>query len=221
MYDTNRLATESRKNNATMMDSSAEKAGKLGALYERISRDPEYRSDKMADIFVPGKGSLKNGVVVFVGEAPGRNEEKLGMPFVGAAGKNLDILLKASGLTREDLFITNVIKYRPVTPEGANRSPSVLEIGKALPWLMEELTILSPHLTVCLGLCPARALIGGNPMMKEANGAICRRSGLDIMVMYHPSPFNFMVAEKRKAMMEAFRNLGEYLSRSHRVPQVY
>ena len=175
----------------------------------------------MADIFVPGRGSLKKGPIVLVGEAPGINEEKLGVPFIGASGRNLDSLLKVSGLSREDLFITNVIKYRPVTPDGKNRSPSVLEIRKALPYLLEELEILAPHLTVCLGLCPARALIGGNPVMEKANGTIHCRSGIHIMVTYHPSPFNFMIAKKREAMMQAFKLLGEYLSKPHSVPQVF
>lgn len=198
-----------------MKASEAEKAKKLEALYGRICRDPGYRNSKMADVFVPGRGSLKNGQIVFVGEAPGKNEEKLGIPFVGAAGRNLDSLLKVAGLTREDLFVTNVIKYRPVNPDGKNRSPSLLEIRKALPYLLEELLILSPCLAVCLGLCPARALLGGNPAMERANGTISRRSGIDIMVMYHPSPLNFMIAKKREAMMEAFRILGEYLSKVH------
>jgi uracil-DNA glycosylase len=190
----------------------AERAKKLEALYARICKEPQYRNDKMAEIFVPGKGSLKDGLVVFVGEAPGRNEEKLGVPFIGAAGKNLDTLLKISKLSREDIFITNVIKYRPVTPDGKNRSPSTSEIGKALPYLLEELEILSPTLIVCLGLCPARTLIGGSPVMEKANGTICRQSGMDIMVTYHPSPFNYMIAKKREAMMGAFKFLGDYLS---------
>jgi uracil-DNA glycosylase len=192
----------------------AERAKKLEALYGRISRDPDYRNSKMADIFVPGRGSLKNGLIVLVGEAPGRNEEKFGVPFIGAAGKNLDSLLKVSGISREDLFITNVIKYRPVTPDGKNRSPSILEIRRALPYLLEELEILSPVLTVCLGLCPARTLVGGNPVMEKANGTICRRSDIDIMITYHPSPFNFMIAKKREAMMQAFRILGEYRAKA-------
>ena len=198
--------------------SEAERAGKLEVLYGRIRRDSEYRNGKMADIFVPGWGSLKDGAIVLVGEAPGRNEEKLGVPFIGAAGRNLDSLLKVSGLSREDLFITNVIKYRPVTPEGRNRSPSVSEIGKALPYLLEELEILSPSLAVCLGRCPARTLIGGHPIMKNANGTICRNHGMDILVTYHPSPFNFMIAKKREAMEAAFKILGDYLSKPRRDP---
>jgi uracil-DNA glycosylase len=201
--------------------SEAERVKKLEALYARIRRDPGYRNGKMSDIFVPGWGVLKNSPVVLVGEAPGINEEKLGVPFIGASGRNLDSLLKVSGLSREDLFITNVIKYRPVTPEGKNRSPSVLEIRKALPYLLEELAILSPNLAVCLGLCPTRALIGGNPVMEKANGTIHCRSGIHMMVTYHPSPFNFMIAKKREAMMQAFKLLGEYLSKQHGVPQVF
>jgi uracil-DNA glycosylase len=191
----------------------AERAKRLEALYTRICNDSGYRNDKMAEIFVPGKGPLKDNLLVFIGEAPGKNEEKFGVPFIGAAGKNLDSLLKVSKLSREDIFITNVIKYRPVTPEGKNRSPSTAEIKKALPYLLEELEILSPTLIVCLGLCPARTLIGGSPVMEKANGTICHQSGMDIMVTYHPYPFNYMIAKKREAMTGAFKFLGDYLSK--------
>jgi DNA polymerase len=185
---------------------ASERAARLQELYQRLQKNEGYRNTKMADIFVPGRGALEGGIVL-IGEAPGRNEEKTGMPFVGAAGKNLDTLLDLAGLSRNEIFITNVIKYRPVTPDGKNRNPSLSESRNALPFLLEELSILSPRLAVCLGLCPARTLLGGNPAMAEINGKVFRRSGLDVLVTYHPSPFNYMIASKREAMREVFKSM--------------
>ncbi|MHC1724654.1 MAG: uracil-DNA glycosylase [Syntrophobacteraceae bacterium] len=201
------------------MDDST-KAARLEDLYLRIRRDAGYRNNRMAEVFVPGSGSLGGNPVVLIGEAPGRNEEMARRPFVGAAGKNLDILLGHAGLSREQIFITNVIKYRPVSPEGKNRSPSARESKNALPYLLEELGILSPGLAVCLGLCPARTLLGGTPVMGEMNGKVYQGFGMDIMVSYHPSPFNFMIAKKREEMIRTFgvlrgivNNEGDYFSR--------
>jgi uracil-DNA glycosylase family 4 len=180
------------------------RAGRLQELYSRIRKDPDYRSSGMADIFVPGRGTLEGRRIVLVGEAPGRNEEKTGLPFIGAAGKNLDMLLGIAGLLRADVFITNVIKYRPITSDGKNRNPSLSESRKALPFLLEELEILSPRLVVCLGLCPARTLLEKNLAMRDMNGNVFRKNGLDLLVAYHPSPFNFMIAEKREEMSRVF-----------------
>lgn len=187
-----------------------ERTVRLEDLYSRIRKDPSYRNSKMADVFVPGRGDLNKARVVLVGEAPGRNEEIAGLPFVGAAGKNLDTLLQTAGLSRDDLFITNVIKYRPVDPQGKNRNPTSAESDKALPFLLEELQILQPKLTVCLGRCPARTLLGGYPIMSKMNGEIFSKHGLRIMVTYHPSPFNFMIAKKREEMHRAFMLLRDF-----------
>jgi len=184
-----------------------EKAKRLEGLYSRIQNDPGYRSLMMSDIFVPGRGTLDAGAIVLIGEAPGRDEEKCLSPFVGAAGKNLDKLLGEAGILRDEVFITNVVKYRPVSPEGKNRNPSASERARAIPFLLEELEILAPGLAICLGLCPARALLGGNPAMRELNGEVFRKFGIEILVTYHPSPFNYMVAGKRDEMTRVFRTL--------------
>jgi len=188
------------------------RAERLEELYARIRGDSGYRNARMADTFVPGCGSLADGMIVLIGEAPGRNEELTGRPFVGAAGKNLDCLLDVAGLSRNSLFITNVIKYRPVSPDGKNRNPTAAECRKALPYLVEELEILSPGLAVCLGLCPTRTLIGEGLAMQEANGTIFRRFGTDMLVTYHPSPFNYMIAKKREEMRRAFTVLRDFLA---------
>lgn len=185
-----------------------DKERSLHALYDAIRRDAFYRNENMGDVFVPGDGSMEDGVIVLIGEAPGRDEEREGKPFVGAAGRNLNALLLENGLARKDLFITNLLKYRPRTSTGANRSPAAAECRYALPFLERELDILRPGLAVCLGLSPAKALLN-DPHLKmgRANGALFRGAGLNILVTYHPSPFNFMVPEKSSALRRAFRQV--------------
>lgn len=88
-----------------------------------------------------------NADIVFIGEAPGKNEDLKGEPFVGAAGKFLDEMLAAAKMTRDDVYVTNIVKYRP--PD--NRDPSPVEIKACAPWLHEELSAISPKLIVFLG----------------------------------------------------------------------
>lgn len=95
---------------------------------------------------VPGYGSA-NAQIVFIGEAPGAREDKEGRPFVGAAGKFLDEMLESIKLKRENVYITNIVKYRP--PH--NRDPLPEEIAACAPWLAEEIQLIDPALIVFLG----------------------------------------------------------------------
>jgi uracil-DNA glycosylase family 4 len=188
----------------------AQKAGSLAVLFEKIQRDPNYRNEKMGRVFVPGTGSLRNHSIVFIGEAPGREEESQGSPFVGPAGRNLDKLLEHIGLSRNQVFITNLLKFRPITPGGRNRSPSPSEGRRAVPYLLRELTVLSPQLIVCLGLSSARTLLEDSILgMRSTNGLFFQKHGFTILVTYHPSPFNFTNLEKRTALFQAFQRVRE------------
>jgi uracil-DNA glycosylase len=95
---------------------------------------------------VPGEGS-PNAEILFIGEAPGKNEDLQGRPFVGQAGKLLDRLIESIGLNRQDVFITNVLKARPP----GNRDPLPLEVEHNWPWLDEQVAALDPKLIVLLG----------------------------------------------------------------------
>ncbi len=95
---------------------------------------------------VIGKGNL-NADVMFIGEAPGRNEDEQGLPFVGAAGKNLDNLLAKVGLSLDDVYIANILKCRP--PE--NRGPLPEEIKAHTPWLIEQIKQIKPKVICSLG----------------------------------------------------------------------
>ncbi|NLI81854.1 MAG: uracil-DNA glycosylase [Deltaproteobacteria bacterium] len=187
-----------------------EKLRLLERLYDSIRSDSEYRSNAMGKVFVPGWGACGNECLVFVGEAPGREEELKGMPFVGPAGKNLDTLLSGIGLARAEVFVTNLLKFRPLSRSGTNRAPSIAESRHALPFLLAELRILSPPLVVCLGLSAARTLLGKTRLqMSQVNGTIQEAHGLRVFVTLHPSPLNFRVPKKREALEDAFRRLRE------------
>src|SRR6195952_3772301 len=101
---------------------------------------------KTATNLVMGDGNL-DAEIVFIGEAPGKNEDEQGLPFVGAAGKFLNEMLKAAGMERSDVYITNIVKYRP--PE--NRDPKPDEKKAFWPYLVKQLQIIDPKVIITLG----------------------------------------------------------------------
>lgn len=126
--------------------------------------------------------------VMFVGEAPGRQEDLQGEPFVGAAGRFLDELLASIEMTRERVYITNVVKSRPVAgpPPGRNRAPVPQEIEACTPWLEEQLRILKPALVVTLGRIALEQFLPGK-RISEVHGRPFRRGSITILPLYHPA----------------------------------
>jgi len=110
---------------------------------------------------VVGKGNL-NADILFVGEAPGRNEDEQGLPFVGAAGKNLDDLLAKVGLTLEDIYVANILKCRP--PE--NRDPLPEEIRAHTPWLLKQIREMKPRVVCSLGNYATKFFLAGGDVGK-------------------------------------------------------
>lgn len=119
---------------------------KLENLHKKWKEECNCELKETATQPVPGHGSA-SADIVFIGEAPGKREDKLGIPFVGAAGKFLDEMLAEINLKREDIYITNIVKYRPPN----NRDPLPAEKAACREWLLEELKIISPSLIVFLG----------------------------------------------------------------------
>jgi uracil-DNA glycosylase family 4 len=123
------------------------KSDQLEAIAKRIrSRELDLEIAKTCLNPVPGEGSPEADIML-VGEAPGAQEDKQGRPFIGASGKFLGEMLGSIGLSREQVFITNIVKFRP--PE--NRDPSKQEIEACLPYLIEQIQVIEPHLVVFLG----------------------------------------------------------------------
>ncbi|MFQ6011994.1 MAG: uracil-DNA glycosylase family protein [Nitrososphaerales archaeon] len=130
---------------------------------------------------VPGEGD-SNADVILVGEGPGKSEDEQGLPFVGAAGKVLSRLLESIGLSREDVFITNVVKCRP--PD--NRKPLVDEVAKCRPYLEKQIEAIRPKLICVLGATALEALIGDSNI-SSLHGKVIQRKGLRFFAMYHPA----------------------------------
>ncbi|MFH0927554.1 MAG: uracil-DNA glycosylase [Candidatus Micrarchaeota archaeon] len=146
------------------------KAGKeerLAGIREKICSQLECPLKNSAKNLVFGKGNFDAKVFV-VGEAPGKNEDETGIPFVGAAGKNLDGYLKLAGLTLDSVYIANILKYRP--PE--NRDPSESEILSHTPYLVEQIRVVEPKILVPLGNFATKFVLGGFLVsgMKEVEG---------------------------------------------------
>jgi DNA polymerase len=135
---------------------------------------------------VPGEGSGK-AEVMFIGEAPGRDEDIQGRPFVGAAGKFLTQMLEEAGFKREDVFITNVVKHRP--PE--NRDPLPDEIEACMPWLEAQIKAIKPKLIVLLGRHAMGRFLPGL-MISAVHGQAKRSKGIwnekqVYLPVYHPA----------------------------------
>lgn len=150
-------------------------------------------------VLVFGEGNADRPRLMLIGEAPGEQEVMQGRPFVGKAGKNLDAFLEAVHLKREDIYITNVVKIRPtkVSEKGrvGNRPPSKEEIGLFLPWLKEEISLVSPGLLVTLGNVALRSLLGKGTI-GEAHGrfhtvsldtAEGKTREYPLFALYHPA----------------------------------
>lgn len=123
---------------------------------------------------VLGEGLSEHPAVMLIGEAPGEQESLQGRPFVGKAGKNLDSFLEVLSLKREDIYITNVVKIRPtkVSEKGrvSNRPPNREELALFIPYLMEEILRVQPHLIVTLGNVALRALCGTKAVIGDMHG---------------------------------------------------
>lgn len=132
---------------------------------------------------VPGEGDPDASVVV-VGEAPGASEDRSGRPFVGAAGKVLDLVLGEAGLTRAHVFITNVVKARPP----GNRDPRADEVAHHWPWLERQLVVLEPELLVPLGRHALRRF-APEAKISEVHGTrvAVADGGVDLFPLYHPA----------------------------------
>ena len=130
---------------------------------------------------VPGEGSL-SAKVMFVGEAPGAKEDELGRPFVGQAGKFLDQLIESLGWQRRDVYITNILKFRPP----GNRDPLAEEIEAFRPCLLREIEIIQPELIVVLGRHALQSLLPGEKI-SELRGTALKKGRLVYFVTYHPA----------------------------------
>lgn len=131
---------------------------------------------------VPGEGN-PNAEILFIGEGPGAEEDRLGRPFVGAAGKLLDSMLEALFMSREEVYIANIIKCRPPS----NRVPAENEANACLPYLRAQVALIKPKILVCLGATPAKYIISPEIKITQDRGKWIERKGFFIMPTFHPA----------------------------------
>lgn len=131
---------------------------------------------------VPGEGNPKPRLL-FVGEAPGADEDRLGRPFVGAAGQLLDKMIVAMGLARSQVFIANVLKCRPP----GNRTPLPAEVASCAPYLRAQIELLGPQIICSLGNPATQALLGVTEKISRLRGRFSSYRGIPVMPTFHPS----------------------------------
>ena len=154
--------------------------GRLRPRVEECTMCPLGRSRKHA-VFGEGNPSAN---VMFVGEGPGEAEDETGQPFVGPAGKKLDEVFASVGISRSDLFITNVVKCRPPN----NRVPSKMEMQACFPFLEAQIALVNPSLIVTLGNVATQWLLEDVPGITKARGKLYSwRGGIQVFPMFHPS----------------------------------
>jgi DNA polymerase len=163
--------------------------------------------------------------LIFVGEAPGFEEEKAGEPFVGPAGQLLTKMIMAMGLQRPQVYVTHVVKFRPGTASGGgesqSRRPTADEIAAALPHLHRELAVLKPRVLVALGATALEGLGGGATPIAEARGHWREFQGIPLMPTFHPGYLlhNESLAERRKVwedLLQVMEKLGLPISLKQR-----
>ena len=131
---------------------------------------------------VPGAGSPTADFMI-VGEAPGANEDEQGVPFVGQAGQLLTKIIGAIGLTRDDVFIANVLKHRPP----GNRNPTPEEVAACSPYLVRQIELVKPKVILALGTFAAQTLLETKLTIGKLRGQIHRYHGVPLVVTYHPA----------------------------------
>ncbi|MCE9610955.1 MAG: uracil-DNA glycosylase [Chthoniobacter sp.] len=184
-------------------------AAPTGAKAERLA---ELRSPVLACTLCPHLVKSRTQVVfgvgnpeaelMFVGEAPGEDEDLQGEPFVGKAGQLLTKIITAMGYARDDIYIANVLKCRPDMPPGesGNRKPKAAEMATCLPYLRQQIDIIQPRALVALGATAMEGLLGAVEPMAKLRGRWHEFNGIPLMATYHPAYLlrNQSLTEKRK-----------------------
>jgi uracil-DNA glycosylase len=203
--------------------SSPEKAVAFTALRERALvcvKCPNLASSRKNVVF--GVGSI-DAQLMFVGEAPGADEDEQGEPFVGRAGQLLTKIIQATGLSRADVYIANILKCRPDTPgqSAGNRKPTPEEMATCIPYLHEQIDLIQPKVIVALGATAVEGLLGKTIGITKLRGNWQTYRGTPLMPTYHPAYLlrNQAMSEKRKVwedMLAVMEKLGMKISEKQR-----
>jgi DNA polymerase len=156
--------------------------GSLEELREVALGCPRCRLSETRTHVVFGEGSPTADLVI-VGEAPGADEDRTGRPFVGRAGKLLDLLLASVGFPRQAVYICNVLKCRPP----GNRNPQPEEIAACSPYLLRQIELIAPRAILAIGTFPAQTLLATSETIGRLRGRVHRFEGVPLVPTYHPA----------------------------------
>jgi DNA polymerase len=166
----------------------------LQALNEQVcqcTRCPDLVKNRTRTVFGVGNARPR---LCFFGEGPGADEDRLGEPFVGAAGRLLNKIIAAMGLRRDEVYILNVVKCRPP----GNRTPSETEIDNCRPFFQQQLSLLQPEFICCLGACAAQTLLQSNQSVARLRQQFHQYEDASVIVTYHPAYLLRRPEEKTK-----------------------
>jgi len=197
-----------------------ERIEQLRAAVEPCTKCPQLARTRTQTVF--GVGNI-DAQIMFVGEAPGADEDLQGEPFVGKAGQLLTKIIEAMKLKRADVFIANVLKCRPDMPAGAsgNRRPTATEMQTCLPYLRAQIEAIKPTVLVALGAVAMEGLLGTVEPMSRLRGRWHEFQGIPLMATYHPAYLlrNQSLSEKRKVwedMLMVMERVGLAISEKQR-----
>jgi DNA polymerase len=154
----------------------------LQRLAEQIRACQKCPLARLRTHAVPGEGPV-DAAIMFIGEAPGYHEDRQGRPFVGASGRLLEKLLAEIDLTREDVYITNVVKCRPPS----NRDPLPVEIEACLPWLHQQIAVIDPLVIITLGRFSMAQFFPATARITRVHGRALMQDDRAIVPMFHPA----------------------------------
>ena len=185
-----------------LLEARPDKAAKLSRMQARVAdclKCPHLASSRTQTVFGIGNPDAE---LMFIGEAPGADEDRQGEPFVGRAGQLLNRIIATMGFSRDEVYIANVLKCRPDMPAGGpgNRKPTPQEMATCLPYLTEQIEIIGPKVLVALGATAVEGLLQIREPMGRLRGRWHSYGGTPLMITFHPSYLlrNQTSTEKRK-----------------------
>lgn len=208
---------------------ATQKSDRLAALANEAAKIQACRAlGTLRDTIVPGSGSA-NAELMFIGEAPGAEEERRREPFVGPAGQLLTKIIQAAGFKRGEVYLSNICKFRPVVDDGKpqadrNRPPAPQETSACLPFIMEEIRIIQPRVIVALGSIVSNSL-GIEGDIENIRGQFHELQGIPVMVTHNPSHLlqcgqdHDGIKEKRlvwEDLLQVLKQLGRPISAKQR-----
>ena len=185
-YNTKSVVRYEKNSGKNISNTSTDKTSRLEKLKNRINsiKNCDLKNSATNIVFADGN---PNSSVMIIGEGPGANEDKEGKPFVGRAGKLLDKMLEAIKLNRKNVYISNVVNFRPPM----NRRPTDEEIKRYLPFLKKHIEIIDPKILLLLGSTALNALIGNEVVISKARGKwVSKKIGSaspEVIASFHPA----------------------------------